>query len=84
MSEALLKLQIEPLEEGGYLATSDQVPGLVAQGRTLAETIEIAQDVARKILESCLEHGDPIPEVFRAFAMSPSQTTEFTVPIGVP
>ena len=52
MSEALVKLQIEPLEEGGYVATSEQVPGLVAQGRTLAETIEIAQDAARKILES--------------------------------
>jgi len=80
MSEALIKLQIEPLEEGGYVATSEQVPGLVAQGRTLAETIEIAQDVARKIFESCLEHGDPLPQVFQAFA-SP---TELTVPVGVP
>ncbi len=81
MSEALIKLQIESLEEGGYVATSEQVPGLVAQGRTLAETIEIAQDVARKILESCLEHGDPVPEVFRGLVDTP---TELTVPIGVP
>ncbi len=81
MSEVLVKLRIEVLEEGGYVATSEQVPGLVAQGRTLAETIEIAQDVARKIFESCLEHGDPIPEVFRALISSP---TELIVPIGVP
>lgn len=81
MSETLIKLQFEALEEGGYVATSMQVPGLVAQGRTLAETIEIAQDVARKIFESCLEHGDPIPEAFQSFASSP---TELTVPIGVP
>lgn len=81
MSEALVKLQIDTLEEGGYVATSEQVPGLVAQGRTLAETIEIAQDVARKILESCIEHGDPIPEVFQRLMSSP---TELTVPIGVP
>ncbi|MBT9583018.1 type II toxin-antitoxin system HicB family antitoxin [bacterium] len=81
MSEALVKLQIDTLEEGGYVATSEQVPGLVAQGRTLAETIEIAQDVARKILESCIEHGDPIPEVFQGLMSSP---TELTVPIGVP
>ncbi len=34
---------------------------MVAQGRTLAETLEIARDVARKIIESCIEHGDPVP-----------------------
>ncbi len=64
MSEILLTcatIQIEPLEEGGYLATSEDLQGLIAQGRTAAETMEIAQDVARKLIESCLEHGDPLP-----------------------
>ncbi|MCL4402449.1 MAG: DUF1902 domain-containing protein [Acidobacteria bacterium] len=27
-------------------------PGLVAQGRTVAETLEIARDVARKLIEA--------------------------------
>ena len=35
------------LDEGGFLATSDDVPELVAQARTVAETLEFAQDVAR-------------------------------------
>jgi hypothetical protein len=35
-----------------YLATSDELQGLVAQGRTVAETLEIARDVARKLLEA--------------------------------
>ncbi|MHC1610282.1 MAG: type II toxin-antitoxin system HicB family antitoxin [Candidatus Methanospirareceae archaeon] len=35
--------------------------GLIAQGRTIAETMEIAQDVARKLIESYIEHGDPLP-----------------------
>ena len=61
MSEVVVKLHIEPLEEGGYLATSEALPGLVAQGRTVAETLEIAQDVARKLVESFQEHGDPLP-----------------------
>jgi antitoxin HicB len=52
MSEVLIRLQIEALPEGVYLATSEDLPGLLAQGRTLAETIEIAQDVARKLIES--------------------------------
>lgn len=42
MAEVLIAIKIEPLEEGGYLATSDELQGLVAQGRTVAETVEIA------------------------------------------
>ena len=65
MREILIPITIEPLEEGGYLATSPVWEDLLAQGRTMAETLEIAQDVARKLIESYLEHGDPLPEVIR-------------------
>ena len=61
MSEKLLNLKIERLPEGLFLATSDVLPGLIAQGRTLNETLEIARDVARKLLESYREHGDSLP-----------------------
>lgn len=47
-----ISLNIEKLPEGFYLATSEEVQGLVVQGRTINETIEIAKDVARKILEA--------------------------------
>lgn len=50
--ERIANIHIEKLPEGVYLATSDDVPGLVAQGRTIAETIEIARDVAKKLLEA--------------------------------
>jgi len=50
--EKLLQLQIEKLPEGVYLATSDALPGLVAQGETLTETLEIARDVANKLIEA--------------------------------
>lgn len=56
--EFIFKLNIEKLPEGVYLGTSEDVPGLVAQGRTIDETIEIAKDVARKLYESYVEHGD--------------------------
>lgn len=56
--EQIVNLHIEKLPEGVYLATSDEVPGLVAQGRTIAETLEIARDVAKKLLEAQAErHG---------------------------
>ena len=50
--EHMIQLHIEKLPEGMYLATSDEVQGLVAQGRTIQEMIEIARDVARKLIEA--------------------------------
>ncbi len=50
--EKLLNLHIEKLPEGFYLATSDTIQGLVAQGRTINETIEIARDIAKKLIEA--------------------------------
>ena len=50
--EKKINIHIEKLPEGYYLATSDNIQGLVAQGRTITETIEIARDVAKKLLEA--------------------------------
>ncbi len=50
--EKIVNLHIQKLPEGLYLATSDTIQGLVAQGRTIAETIEIAKDVAKKLIEA--------------------------------
>lgn len=58
--ERMVNLQIEKLPEGVYLATSDNIPGLVVQGRTIAETLEIARDVARKLLEAQSERVSSI------------------------
>ncbi len=49
--ERVINLHVEKLPEGVYLATSNDIQGLVAQGRTIVETLEIARDVARKLLE---------------------------------
>ena len=68
--ENLLNIHIERLPEGVYLATSDDLPGLVAQGRTITETLEIARDVARKLIEARMERESldtilqPIAEQF--------------------
>lgn len=61
--ERIVNLRIEKLPEGFYLATSDNVQGLIAQGRTIAETLEIARDVAKKLLESESEEtlGELVP-----------------------
>ena len=58
--ELAIRIQIEELPEGIYLATSDELPGLVAQGRTIAEALDIARDVARKLIEARREREGEI------------------------
>ena len=80
MKEILLAIQIEALPEGGFLATSDELPGLVAQGRTAAEALEIAQDVARKLIQSYQEHGDELPP---ALQTAPPVSGNLRIPVSV-
>ena len=83
MNESAIRLHIEPLDEGGFLATSPDVPGLVAEGRSVTEAVEIAQGLVRKIAESCIEHGDSLP---RALAIFPEGSTkiDLLIPVSVP
>lgn len=80
VEEVAIRLLVEPLEEGGYVATSPDLPGLVAEGRSVTEAVEIAQGLGRKIVESCIEHGDPLPP---AFAKARHEPREFIVPVGM-
>jgi predicted RNase H-like HicB family nuclease len=61
--ELAIRIHVEELPEGLFLATSDELPGLVAQGRTVAEALDIARDVARKLIEARRDRGGvpPLP-----------------------
>lgn len=81
VGEATIRLHIEPLAEGGYVATSADVPGLVAEGRSVTEAVEIAQGLTREIVESCMEHGDPLPPALDRLRKPP---LDLLIPVGVP
>ena len=52
--KAIIKLKIERFEEQEqeyFVATSDEIQGLVAEGKTVEETVAIAEDLARILLE---------------------------------
>jgi predicted RNase H-like HicB family nuclease len=70
--ERIINLHVEKLPEGSYLATSDDIQGLVAQGRTVSEVMEIARDVARRLLEAQDEKRQeiPIPAISNSFDCS--------------
>ena len=79
-NEVMIHLDFEALVEGGFVATSPDVEGPVAQGRTVAEAIEIARDVARKIVESRLEQSHPLPPAFQRSELPKSIQVDIPVP----
>jgi predicted RNase H-like HicB family nuclease len=72
--ERLINVHIEKLPEGYYLATSDALPGLIAQASTLTETLEIAQDVAKHLLAAMAERN----QIVESF---PMLADEFDCPL---
>ena len=70
-------MRVEQAESGQFLATSADLPGLVAQSRTVEEALEIAADVAWRLLDSYREHGDPDPSKLR----TPGLEFEVDVPV---
>lgn len=47
-----IQIHIEKRAKSLYLATSDDIQGLVAQGRTITATREIARDLVKKRMEA--------------------------------
>jgi predicted RNase H-like HicB family nuclease len=74
--ELAIDIQVEALQDGIYLATSEELPGLVAQGRTVAETLEIARDVAKKLIEARRER-DGVPPL-----PTTAERQHYTIVIG--
>ena len=60
-----LLVQVEELPEGGFMATSQDLPDLIAYAATASEALETARDVAQKLVDSYLEHGDALPPAVR-------------------
>jgi len=81
MSEATIRLHVEPLDEGGFVATSPDVPGLVVEGRSLVEVAELAQSLTRTIVETYLDHGDPLPPTLAALTLA--APIDLTIPVGI-
>jgi predicted RNase H-like HicB family nuclease len=74
--ELAIRIHIEELPEGVFLATSEELPGLVAQGRTAAEALHIARDVARKLIEARRER-DGVPNLPTA-----TERRDFTIVVA--
>ena len=69
-----ITLEIQQLEEGPYLGTSPELPGLIVQGKSPEEVVELAPDIARELIEVMLETGEALPPGLQPL----------TIPVRVP
>jgi predicted RNase H-like HicB family nuclease len=83
-TEVVLNVKLEPLEEGGFLATSPDLPGLVVQGRTRAETMELAQANARILMEVYLSEKLPLPPALRRVFKRKPKALTLLLPVALP
>ena len=83
-TEVVLNVKVEALDEGGFLATSPDLPGLVVQGRTRAEAMELAQANARILMEVYLSEKLPLPPVLRRVLKRRSKSLNLPLPVSLP
>ena len=56
-----ISLENRRLDEGPYLGTCPEFPGLIVQGATPEEVVNLAPDIARELIEVMIETGQPLP-----------------------
>ena len=83
-AEIILNVKLETLDEGGFLATSPDLPGLVVQGRARTETMELAQANARILMELYLSENLPLPPSVRRLLKRKSKSWNLPIPVSLP
>ena len=79
MAKYVLPLEIEALEEGGYLATSPALPGFLVQAKTVEEVLRLAPDIAQSLIEAMREKGIPLPQALQS--VEPPFHAELLIPV---
>ncbi len=65
-----LTIEVEPEEDGRWLAEVPQLPGVLAYGQTREEAIERVQVLSLRVLADRLDHGEQVPQMSSVFAVS--------------
>jgi len=72
-------INIEPCEEGGFLATCETLQGCLAEGETYGQAIENIQDVIKIHLEARKKFNDFTPSV----SMPATSNLKFSLPLPI-
>jgi len=62
-------VEIEQEVDGRWITEIPELPGVLAYGATVGESVAKAKALAFRVLADRLEHGEEIPEIQGVFAM---------------
>ena len=82
MGKYLLAVEIQPLEDGRFLAICPSVQGCHAEGDSVAEALGNLEDVARVHLQLSMEKGLPLPPALEDGEEPPMVRAEMVVKVG--
>jgi len=57
----MLPVEVQDLEDGRFLAVCPTLEGCHAEGDTISDALDNVEDMARIVIELCLEKGLPLP-----------------------
>jgi antitoxin HicB len=77
----VLEVEVEALDEGGFLACCPAIPGCHAEGHTVGESIENLEDAARTILELTKRQSWPMPKGLEEFKAHKALAAQIVVPL---
>lgn len=64
-----MKVEIEREEDGRWIADIPDLPGVMCYGHSREEAVAKVKALALRVLADRLEHGEPIPELKKIFAV---------------
>ncbi len=64
-----MEVEIEREEDGRWIAEVDDLPGVIAYGKTRAEAISRVEALALRVIADRIDHGETIPELDGLFAL---------------
>ena len=64
-----MKIEIEREDGGRWIAEVNDLPGVLAYGKTRYEAIAKVEALALRVIADRLDHGESIPELDELFAL---------------
>ncbi|MDO8690563.1 MAG: type II toxin-antitoxin system HicB family antitoxin [Dehalococcoidia bacterium] len=64
-----MRVEIEREEDGRWIAEVDDLPGVMAYGKTREEAISKVEALALRVIADRIDHGESLPELDHLFAL---------------
>ncbi|MEY3275136.1 MAG: hypothetical protein RL153_401 [Verrucomicrobiota bacterium] len=65
-----MRIEVEQEEDGRWLGEIPDLPGVMAYGQTLEETVARVKAMALRVMADRLEHGEAVPGLVDVFSVA--------------